>query len=78
MFGATEALLLQCRDKPGNEVRLLFGQDGAQVEQQAVVFDTGNHRQAFCHAAQTLFQLRGGATDAADSYETCGQALIWR
>ena len=53
------------------ELGFLFGEDGAEIERQAVVFDAGDYADARRGAAEALLELRGGVAGAGDA-NNCG------
>src|SRR6266849_4276790 len=50
----------QCGSESGEEIAFLLGEDGAQVEQDAVFFNAGDYGNSVSRAAQALFQACGG------------------
>jgi hypothetical protein len=57
-----------------NELRFLFGEDGAQVKDEVVVFDACDY--ADCGGtAQALLELGGGVAGASDADDFCGKRL---
>src|SRR5271155_2341975 len=62
--------------KGGGEQRLFVGGDGAEVEEEAVVFDAGDDWGAALGFAEALFELGGGMAGACDGDEMGGQLLI--
>ena len=59
----------------GDEQRLLFGEDGAKIEEQPVIFNAGDDGDAFRSAAESLLKLRRGIAGAGDANEFCWQRL---
>src|SRR5260370_18247350 len=55
--------------------RFLFGKDGAKVEHQPVVCDSGDHGDAGSSAPQALFEYRCGVARTGDSNDFCGKRL---
>jgi hypothetical protein len=53
----------------------LFWEDGAKVEDQAIVFDAGDYADARGGAAEALFELCGGVAGAGDADDFCGEGL---
>src|SRR5450755_953907 len=62
----------------GGQLQLLFGEDGAQVEDDAIFLDAGDDGNAAGGAAQALFEFRGRITRAVDADDFRGQRLVGR
>jgi hypothetical protein len=58
-----------------DKLGLLFREDGAEVEDQAVVFDAGDYADARGGVAEALFELSGGVAGAGDADDFCGEGL---
>src|ERR1700674_285222 len=58
-----------------DEQRLLLGEDGAEVENEAVVFDAGDHGNTGGGAAQTLLKFSRRITGAGDADDFGWQRL---
>ena len=55
--------------------RLLFGEDGADVENEAFIFDARNNRDTRGSAAEALFEFCSRVTGAGDANDFCGKRL---
>jgi len=58
-----------------NQQRLLFGKNGAEIEDEAVVFDPGDDGGPGGKRAETLFEFRRGVARTGDSNDFCGKSL---
>ena len=73
-IGETQ-LLMQNRGQRLEEQRLLFGEHGSKVEDEAVVFDTGDDGDAGRGAAKPLLEFCRGVPGAGDSNHLRRQRL---
>src|SRR6266851_2529599 len=67
--------LMQHSSESLNQQRLLFGEDGAEVEDKPVVFDAGDDGDACRSAAQALFEFCRGVARTRDSNDFRGKSL---
>src|ERR1700683_709849 len=60
-----------------HQLWFLFGEDGAEIEDEPIVFDAGDYADA-CGAAEALLELRGGVACAGDADDLGGKGLRGR
>src|SRR6267154_2994828 len=63
--------LMKCPSEGLDQRRFLLREDGPQVEDEAIIFNAGDHRYAGGSAAQPLFEFRRRVARAGDPNDFC-------